>query len=243
MKKTVLIVLTLASTSLLLTGCQQITNYSSIENSVPTLSAQGTGKIETTPDEAIAQFGVTSDSKSLSKAYKDNTEKMNAVISAVKTMGVEARDIQTSSYQVMPLYPRDENGRQIPGKPSGFKVRQQLTVKIRDIGKTGDVIDKVIASGSNTFNNLSFDSSKIEDLKKEAKSKAAKDAREQAEFLAKNIGVKIGKVLKVNASSIQPYYARNVMAFESAKARSPQIEAGSMEVSANCNVVFEIIQD
>jgi len=54
-------------------GCKCAGNYENIDNSVPTISVQGQGKVETMPDEAIVSFGVTSEEKLLQKANKTNT--------------------------------------------------------------------------------------------------------------------------------------------------------------------------
>jgi len=229
---------------MLCAGCARADNYKTLEGSVPTITVQGIGKVETTPDEAIARFGVSSEEKLLARAYKDNTSKMNSVIDAVKGMGVESKDIKTSSYNVTPIYSRDEKGYQIPGKPASYRVSQQLTIKVRDLEKTGQIIDKVIASGTNVFSGIQFASSKQEAITEEAKVKAAKDAKEKASLLAKSLGVRTGRVLRVNESTVQPYpVARSMMAYEASAAKSaPQIEAGSMEVTATCNVIYEIVQ-
>lgn len=222
-------------------GCAP--EYESIENSLPTITVQGMGKVITVPDEAVASFGVRSEEKLLQRAYNKNTESMNRVINVVKSLGIDPKDIKTSSYSVTPIYPRDDKGRIIPGKPVSYRVSQNLTVKIRDLSKVGDVIDKTIGAGTNVFNSLQFRSSKIEDLKKEAKIEAAKDAKEKASLLAKSLGVKVGRVLKVTESTVQPYPARNLMAFEAGAAKAaPQIEAGSMEVTATAGVIYEIVQ-
>lgn len=226
-----------------LTGCIKGDFYRSLVDSLPTVSVQGTGKVTTTPDEAVARFGVTAEDKTLAKAYAENTVKMNSVIETVKGVGVDAKDIQTSSYSVAPVYPRNEQGRQIPGKPVAFRVSQQITVKVRDIQKTGEVIDKVIMSGTNTFSGIQFASSRIEELKEEAKIKASKDAEKKALDLAKSLNVKVGRILKVDSSARQPYPKNMMMAYEAAPMRAgPVVEAGSMEVTATCNIIYEIIQ-
>ncbi len=224
-------------------GCIQNNNYQSIESSVPTLNVQGEGKVIAIPDEAIISFGVKSDAKRLAKAYRDNTSKMNAVINTVKGMGLEDKDIKTSSYNISPIYPRDEKGRTIPGQPVSFRVSQQLTVKVRDIAITGELIDKVISSGTNMFSGIQFTSSELEKLQEQAKAKAAVDSKKEAELLANSLGAKVGRILRVNSSFAQPYPTRNTMAFEAASMRSaPKIQAGSMEVKATCNVVYELVQ-
>lgn len=237
------LILSAAAALLITAGCAPEARYGSIENSVPTISVRGTGKVTARPDEALARFGVTSEEKTLEKAYKKNTESMNAVIREVKASGIEDEDIATSSYTVSPVYPRDEQGRQIPGKPASFRVSQELTIRIRDISKTGVIIDKAIASGTNTFNSIQFDSSVIEELEKEVKGRAALDAEEKAALLAGNLGVKLGRVLKVSESTVMPYPARNMVAMRAAAPDSaPQIEPGAMEITGTCDVIYEIIQ-
>lgn len=242
-KVSVFILLFIIVAALTSEGCVSRGGGVSLEESVPTISVQGEGKVEAVPDEAIVRFGVTSEEKSLQKAYQKNTDKMNSVILAVKEIGVESGDIKSSSYNVTPVYPRDEKGYQIPGKPATFQVSQQIVVKARDTSKLGEIIDKVIAAGTNTFSGIQFTSSKMEELEEEAKVNAAKDAKEKAELIAKSLGVKVGKVLRVDGLSVQPYPVSGVRAYQSAAmAAPPQIEAGTMEVTASCNVVYEIVQ-
>lgn len=246
MKRTYVLIFTVlfsAVSIFALEGCARDTGYDSIENSVPTISVQGEGKVEVKPDEAIARFGVTSEDKSLAKAYAHNTTRMNAIISKVKELGIESEDITTSSYNVMPVYPRDEKGYQKPGKPEAFHVSQELTIKMNDVSKAGSIIDGVILSGSNTFNGIWFDSSKIEEIQEEAKVKAAEDAKRKAELLTKGLGVKLGRVIKVSASSPRVYTANKMRTMEAmAMSTAPQVEAGTMEVTATCNVIYEIVQ-
>lgn len=219
--------------------------YRSIEDSVPTISVQGEGKATVRPDEADARFGVTSEDKLLGTAYRLNTEDMNSVIKALKIMGVKEDDIKTSSYNIRPVYPKDDRGRQLPGRPVSYKVSQDLTVKIRALSDAGKVVDTAVRNGANTFSGISFTSSRLNELKKEAKAKAALDASEKALLLTKKLGVSTGRILKVSESAIRPLYDsnRSFGAMEmSAKASAPQIEAGSLEVAATCNIIYEIIQ-
>ena len=236
-------VLVLGSVILLSSGCDRICRGGSLEERFSTINVQGEGKVEAVPDEALARFGVASDEKTLSKAYSDNSRKMNGVIAAIKKKGVPAEDITTSSYAVTPVYPLDENGRQLPGKPGSFRVNQELTVKIRDAAKTGEIIDEVLTAGANTFSGIQFTSGKMDDLETEARVKAAKDAGHKAAILAEALNVKLGRILRVNQSSNRPYPVNRMMAYDMSMARSvPQIEAGTMEVTATCDVTYEIVQ-
>ena len=168
---------------------------------------------------------------------------MNNVIASVKKKGVETKDITTSSYNVFPVYPRDDAGRQIPGKPVSFRVSQELTVKVREVAKTGEIIDEVVSGGVNTFSGIQFTSGKMNELETEARVEAAKDAENKAQILAEALNVKLGRILRVNQSTNRPYPVNRMMAYDASMARSaPQIEGGTLEVTATCDVVYEIVQ-
>ena len=225
-------------------GCVSGVSTAEEEDLIPSIQVMGEGKVETVPDEALASFGVSSENKSLDRAYRENTAKMNAVIRSVKEIGVADKDIQTTSFNVSPVYPQDERGRRMDGAPVGFRVSQQVSVRIRDLAKAGPLIDQVMTDGTNTFSGIQFTSSAIEELRKQAKNLAAKDARANAELLAESLGVKLGKLLKVSADPVRPYYAetRGVAMMAMAGSAGPQIEAGSMAVVATCNVEYTIVQ-
>lgn len=224
-------------------GCQRPCRHVNLEGSIATISVQGEGKIEAVPDQAIVRFGVTSDGKALEIAYSENTSKMNAVIEAARQKGIEAADMATSGYNIIPVYPRDESGRQIPGKPVSFRVTQELTLKIRKLEETGRIIDEVVSAGVNTFSGIQFTLGGIEELELKARIEAARDARKKAEILADTLNVKLGRVIRVSQSSNRPYPVGRVMGYDMAASRSaPDIQAGTMEVTAFCDLVYEIIQ-
>lgn len=224
-------------------GCGMNIPPGNIDQSVPTISVRGEGRVEAIADEAIVRFGVVSDDKTLTKAYADNSLKMNAVIEMLKKRGIASRDITTSSYTVTPVYPRDESGRQVPGKPSSFRVSQELTVRVRNIENTGEIIDDVISGGVNIFSGIQFISSRMDALETEARIASAKDAARKASVLAEALGVKLGRILRVSQTSDLPYPVARMMAQEVSMLRSsPQIEPGTMEVTAVCEAVYEILQ-
>ncbi len=211
---------------------------------IPAIRVRGEGKVVAEPDQAVISFGVQSDEKSMEKAYRENTAKMNAMIDSVKKAGIEPRDIQTSAFSVHPVYTHDDRGR--PLKPSGFTVSQQLTVTVRNLDKAGPLIDEIMAGGANRFQGIQFDSSRREALLKEAKAKAARDAKENAALLADSLGVGLGRILDVTDDMpVQPYPMREVrmMAMSADMGGGMQVEAGSLEFTASCHVEFEIVQN
>lgn len=153
----------------------------------------GEGSVSAAPDYAEVNGGVTTRGKSVKEATDANSKVMAGVTSALAESGVAQTDIQTSRFSIQPIYaPPDPHG---DAKLSGYSVSNQVNVKIRDIGKVGDVLDRLVAAGVTNVGNIEFlhaDPLKILDQAREA---AIADAKRKAEIYAKASGLTLGRVL------------------------------------------------
>ena len=214
-----------------------------IERSVPTISVSGLGKVTVKPDEAIVTLGVSTENTSLQRAYKIHTEEMNAVIEAIKAIGIDSDDIQTTSYRVNPVYSQERKQPRNRLKPIGYRVSHQVNAKVRDLKLLGNVIDAAMKNEMTVFNGIQFDSSRKDEIQQEARAKAVLDARERAEIMALNLKVKLGRVLKIiESGQAFPMPQQSFMMAETRAMSAPQIESGTLEIQATCQVTFEILQ-
>jgi len=153
----------------------------------------GEGSISAVPDYAEINGGVTTRGKSVKEASDANSKLMAAVTAALQDAGIVAKDIQTSHFSIQPLYtPADPHSE---AKLSGYSVSNQINVTIHDIGKAGDILDRLITAGVTNVGNIQFlhtDPSKLLDQAREA---AVADAKRKAEIYAKASGIKLGKVV------------------------------------------------
>ena len=69
-----------------------------------TINVSGDADVYATPDLAVMDFSVQSEAKTVADAMKDNTTKMNAIGAAVKALGVDAKDLQTTNFNISPRY-------------------------------------------------------------------------------------------------------------------------------------------
>jgi len=180
--------------------------------------------------------------KSVAKAQKDNTDKMNTVIEKLKKdFNIDGKDIQTANYNIYPQYDWTNN-RQIL---RAYQVSQSVNVKIRDLTKISDILNVVGQAGLNEVSGLTFDVDEPENLKQQARELAIKNAQEKAESLAKIAGVKLGKVISFSEyadnSGPIPYesYALKGMGVGGGGA-APMVETGSTEITITANVEYEI---
>lgn len=206
-----------------------------------TIAISGEGKITGTPTIAMTEIGLLTDKKDVASAQKENTDKMNKLIAAVKALGIPESDIQTTQYQIYPKYDYT-NGKSVI---SGYTVNQSITLKIRDLTKISAVLSKVGEVGANQVSNLTFTIDEPENLRAEARAKALASARGKADDLAKALGVKLVRVVSFsenNAEPMPPIYYRSANALGGAgdAVTTPSIQTGTLDVTVDVNVIYEI---
>lgn len=204
-----------------------------------TITISGTGKVTATPDLALVTLGVYSDGATVAAVQQANTSKMNAIIAAIKDMGVKDADIQTSNYSLQPKIDWESNSQRV----IGYNLSQTLTIKVRDLTKVGDVLDGATKLGANNVNGIQFTIDDPSSLQDQARIKAINDAKKKAEALAAATGLHLVKVVSFSESTPgvpvpMPYAARDV-AF-APQAANTQVEAGSLDVNTDVSVTFEV---
>lgn len=206
-----------------------------------TITISGTAKTVVVPDIAKIQLGVFTTAKEVVDAQKENTDRMNTVIDALKKLDIDEQDIKTAYYNVDPQYSYTDAGRVF----TGYRISQAIDVKIRDINKTGNIIDAATKLGVNDVGTLRFEVDDIDDVKQQARIEALANAKEKAEEMAGALGVKLGRIVSFSEDTIvpqMPIFAREAtFALGSDVAVAPTIEPGVTDVTATVFVTFEIL--
>lgn len=238
---------TLAIIAIVAAMAQNGTNVAHAQSPTPTaprtdLGVSGTGRVFVAPDTAIASIGVDITAATLAEATKQASDQMTAVINAIKAQGLDAKDIQTSSYSVYPITNQPKEG-ETP-KITGYHVTNIVTVKIRDIANVGKVLDAAIAAGANSVNSVMFTVDNPAKAQDEARTLAVKDAMARAQTLATAAGVKVGKITVISELSggVQPIFKTAEYAAAPAASGAGPVETGQNEISATVEMHFEIVQ-
>ncbi len=205
------------------------------------ITVSGEGKIYAKPDIALVSLGVETTGLTTADVIKKNTDKMNAVIQAVKDQGVEEKDIQTTNYSLSPLYNWTEAAGRIF---QGYTLTQNLQVKIRDFTKVGDILQNAVSKGANLASNLQFTIEDPEQYKQEARQKAVEQAKEKAKNLAQASGISLGKIVNVYENYAYPMYESKALGLGggaiSSVAPSPTIEPGQSEIAVTINLTYRV---
>lgn len=210
----------------------------SISTDQRTLSLSATGSINVRPDTAHITVGVVSEAENARSAMDDNNAAMAKVIEALKEKDIASKDIQTTNFSVHPRYQHFDDGK--PSVISGYRVVNSIRITVREIGRLGEVLDKVVSFGSNQIGGISFSVSEPDELMDKARVAAIDTARQRAELYAKAAGTSIGEVLKIEEVTTDggPEPRFRAMA---AKAESDvPIEAGETEIKVRVRVVWAL---
>lgn len=207
------------------------------------LSVIGEGKVEVVPDTATVTVGITvSRAGTVDAAQKQIDEVNNKVLAAMKKLGLKDEDITTSNYSVNPNYTYAGQQQRI----DGYNADASITIKTHDTTLVSQIVSEATAAGANQVNNVSFSVDDPAKFRSQARTKAIENAKMEAEKLASELGISLGKVTNIVESSSDgmpvPMYAES-MAYDtaagSARKTTPDIEAGSQTIHSTVTLFFE----
>jgi hypothetical protein len=203
-----------------------------------TISLAATGTVKATPDKIDITTGVTSEAMTAREALDKNTEAMAKVVEALKTDGIEGKDIQTTNFSVSPVYEQRKEG-QAPFV-SGYRVVNSVRISLRDTKKLGAILDKVVSLGANTIDSIEFSVAEPEALKDKARKRAMENVTANAELYAEAAGVKLGPVLTIiEEETFIPRYGSAAPA-RMEMAKDVPIEAGTAAIEVRIRVTWEL---
>lgn len=204
------------------------------------MTLAGVGEVFIAPDMATISLGVSSLNEKASVAMQINSAAMNKIFAQLKKAGIEPRDIQTSQLSLNPRWERRASNNK-PPRIIGYEALNTVTVRVRDLGIVGAILDVLTQTGANRINHISFGIQKPRPHKDEARRLAVADARIKAELYAQAAGVELGQVIRIseNGGTTQPRpMARMEMA--SMAADAVPVAAGEMGLRATVTIVFAL---
>jgi uncharacterized protein YggE len=214
----------------------------------PRVVVSGEGRSDIAPDMAVLNLSVAREAATAREALTANSAAMEKVLAALEGLGIAKRDIQTSNFDIQPRYTypsRQGNGANEPPKLVGYTVRNALAVRIRDISRVGEVLDKSVTLGVNEGGNIFFTNDDPSAALTAARKQAVQDAMAKAKTLADAAGVKIGRVLEIseNSYNARPMpMAKMEMAMDRGVGASVPIAAGENSYQVTVNMTLELAQ-
>jgi uncharacterized protein len=198
------------------------------------VTVSGEATVSVAPDTAMIRIGVTSQGKSAREASEANASQMTAVLAAIKSAGIPERDVQTSRLSLQPEYDPNKSG---TARLLGFQVTNQVTIKIRDIGRLPSILDHAIGAGANEMSGIEFVVSEQSKLLDQARDDAVADARRKAELYARAAGSKVGHVVAITEEGSTP----PPRLMQALRAGAVPVAPGEQTLRATVTVSYELV--
>lgn len=209
-----------------------------------TITVTGTADVNAEPDIAVVSAGAVTEATTARAALDANSKIMADAFAALRALGIEDRDMQTSQLNISPRYTyfEQQGGERRPPRIDGYTVSNSLTIRVRNLASVGEALDALIDAGVNQMGGLSFAVDEPEALFQQARQRAVENAVERARLLTSAAGVALGRVISISEGSSyqappEPVMMR--MAAESV-ADSVPIATGEQQLSASVSITWAI---
>ena len=204
------------------------------------LDISATGTVTRVPDLAIISAGVVTKSSTATGAISANATRMERVRAALKRAGIADKDIQTSTLSLNPDYRYDNNQ---PPVLTGYQASNKVSIKFRDLKRSGAILDALVAEGANQISGPSLTIDRPEAAQDEARQRAIAVGRARADLYARSLGMRVTRLLSVSESGgyvrpPMPMYARAEVSM-AADAKT-SIDPGQQDIDVTLAMSFEL---
>lgn len=207
------------------------------------ITVYGEGTVDVAPNQATINVNTQVRGEDQEATQDLNSETTNDLITAIKSAGVAAEDIQTQNYSIYEnrVYNPDTNDTEA----RGWIASQQIRVTVRDLDLLPELLNLSNAEGVVNVNGPNYELADTEEYKDQARAAAIADAKKRAMILERDLGIKLGKVASysewVNEQPYPYYYdARVESAVGFGGASEPNLEAGQEEVTMNVSITYKV---
>jgi hypothetical protein len=209
------------------------------------VAVSGSGEVRTAPDRALVTLGVEARNPQLAVAQQEVNRTVERFLALCDELRIPRPQVQSTSANVQPEF--DWNGETRERRMLGYYVSRQLHVDLRDLEDLGPLMERAVGLGVNQVSPPVLASTRAEGLRREALAKAAEDARQNAEALARTLGVRVGEVRRIASSDValqppQPL-ERAAMLANKEGGGAATYETGQIVIEARVTAEFDLLVD
>ena len=205
------------------------------------LAVVGEGKVDITPNNASVDLGIVSnEAKSVDDAQSQINKVNTAIVDGLTQLGIAKADIKTSNYSIMPSYDYSKGGN---GVITGYTGNATVTVKVKDTTKLDDVITTATKAGANQVMGTNYSVDSPEKYREQARNSAIANAKQQAQKLADELGIRLGKVNNIveattNGNPQPMMFKAEGTALNVATAPAPDLQPGTQTITSIVTLYF-----
>ena len=211
------------------------------------LFVRGQATISVRPDVAVVTLGAVVRRESAGAAFDQANSLINQVNQLLRAQGVPERDVTTRQLSLTPEFgrPPSEGG---PAPLVAWRAVNLLSIKIRDFGTIGQVIDGAarILGNDAQISGITFMVEDTDRFARAARDEAIADARQRAEQMAAAAGVRLVRILSITETSAPPPTPTQFAVTAAAPAAAPvaraapEVAPGEQNLTVTVEIVYEI---
>ncbi|KKR62579.1 hypothetical protein A2643_01115 [Candidatus Nomurabacteria bacterium RIFCSPHIGHO2_01_FULL_39_220] len=227
------------------------------ESATPaTISFYGHGEVKAVPDIANISFTISKVGQTVKEAQDKVAEVEKKALDFLKGKSIAEKDIKTINASFSPKYEyKQEICPQIAGAEGrpyycvgkqtllGYEASESLAIKVRNVDDVGSIMQGLGTTGVSDLNGPNFAIDDEDVLKAKARKLAIDDAKEKARVLAKDLGVRLGKITSFSESGLRyPVMYESAMIKDSVgTAPAPaELPKGENTISSDVTITYEI---
>lgn len=208
----------------------------------PKLVVSGAAEVKKAPDLVSLSIGVEEEDKNADAAMKKASAKVESVIAALKEAADKETTFSTDTVALYPVYEPSNPKNPKPPLTIAYRALSTLTVRTPNLSSAGKLIDTAVKAGANRIESLSFSLKDNKEAEQEALSLAAQNALTSAATLSKASGITLKRPLLIEQTSggALPRFKTALYSARDIGENSMPIEPGSVSISAQVSITFEI---
>ncbi len=203
-----------------------------------TLSARHS--VAAPPDRVRISTSVIGEGETAAGALADQRNRMNAVRDAITEAGVADTNVQTSNFDLAPVYAPFDRATQ-DRAIIGYQASNRVTLVSEDLDGFGAALDALVDAGADTLSGVRFEVSDAETYLDEARQAATADVFSRAALYADAGGFTLGRLLELREGGAQPIASGRTFAREATIAEATPIDPGELDLSVTVTATFEIL--
>lgn len=200
----------------------------------------GSAVVRVTPDTASIVVAVARTEQKPEAAFAKASAGAQGVTAYLQKAGIKDFGSSRVTLSQEFRYTNNEN------KFVGYQARIEFNVILREMDKVDAVLSGLIAAGANTLTSVTFETSRLKELRADARRRAVAAAREKAELYCSAAGVAVCDVLAiedVNPETLtgrrEGHMYREVAPVDDV-GEPGAIDPGAIAVGAAVNIVYGI---
>lgn len=212
------------------------------------ISVSASGEVVAVADIANLSVNLSKEGSTAKEAQDLLNESISKTLTYLKDQKIDEKDIKSEyggltpkySYEKCFTYPCGTNSKII-----GYTATQSIAIKVRVVDEANTIRTGLADLGITDISGPTFGIDDEELFKDEARAVAISEARSKAEVLAKDLGVRLGKVVSFsedNGGYYPMYEAKEMMGAGDITQNNvaPTLPKGENKITSNVSITYEI---